>query len=141
MQMNLSRLKKKVSGNKEHGFTLLEVMIAVALLGIVALIIEVGMGASFKADNVARQQNVALTLAQSQLEYVNSLSYDTGTAAPHPQYAVIALPSQYQNDYTITCAATLDPMSTGAGDLQKISVTVYYKGTRVLTLETYKVNG
>jgi len=137
---NLSPRARRDLKIRQLGFTLIEVMIAIAMLGITAVTIYTGLGTAFTANTPAERQNVALTLAQGQLEYVNSLPYDAGTIPPHPQYPVITIPSLYSADYSITCSVTIDPRSSGTGDMQKITVIVFWKTDTLITLETYKVN-
>ncbi len=123
----------------EKGFTLIEVVIAIALLGIIASGFLMALSGATKAILVADERTTAESLARSQMEYVKNQTYDD-TNNP-PQYS--QLPS-IPTDYTIALTAErLDPEGDGTGDddgLQKITVTISHNTKQIITLEEYKGN-
>ncbi len=54
----------------ERGFTLIEVMIAVALMGIIGIALLSGLATASRALFVADERATAESLARSQMEYV-----------------------------------------------------------------------
>ena len=126
----------------EKGFTLIEVIIAMALLAIVAVAILSGLSTGSRAIFVADERATAESLARSQMEYVKKQPYDR-TNNP-PIYTLLASPPA---GYTISLTAErLDPKGDGTGNddgIQKITVTVKHHDKpdkpEVITLEGYKV--
>ncbi len=113
----------------EKGFTLIEVLVALGLLGMIATVFLVGISISSKAMLIADERTMAESLARSQMEYIKIQPYDDTGA-----YAEIIPPSSnYDIDYDV------DQLDVG---LQKITVIVSHPGEPdpILTLEDYKVN-
>ena len=142
----------------EKGFSLIEVGIAIALLGIIAVAFLSGVATASKAMIIADERATAESLARSEMEDVKSCDYET--------YVVDALPLSYTKDGELSVthpgyfiwvdAFPIDPDTgqllvnpdTGefliAGDtdkgIQKITVTVSHHSKEVITLENYKVD-
>jgi len=127
------------------GFSLIEVMIALAILGLVAVAFLSGLSTSLKAVFISDERSTAQTLAQGQMEYVKSQDYDESTEPPQYVENVDLTPSGYTVDIS---AERLNPEGDGTDDddgLQKITITVYHsevvdEDEKVFTLEDYKVN-
>ena len=119
------KLAKGCFGGKENGLTILETAVALALLGMVSTAIFFGLATTFKAVFLANERTTALSLAQSQTEYVNSVNYSSDGI-----YDKVPVP--YEN-YDVDIDA--DELY---GGIQKITVTVSHHGTPVYTLESYK---
>ena len=124
----------------EKGFTLIEVIVAMALLGIIAIAFLGGLATASKAIIIADERATAESLARSQMEYVKNQDYD-GVNNP-PQYTLL---SDTPADYTIVIdAVRLDPNGDGTDNddgIQKITVTVdHLEKPEVITLEDYKVD-
>lgn len=124
---------------KSRGAGAIEAMIALAILGLVAVAFLGGLSTSLKATSIADERTTAQTLAQNQMEYIKSQGYDKDNNPP--QYNVI---SDIPDGYTIEVAAErLDPKGDGLDNddgLQKITITIRHHDKEVLTLEDYKVN-
>ena len=132
----------------EKGFSLIEVIIALALLGIIGIAFLSGLATASKATFIADERTTAESLARSQMEYVKNQDYIDYSADPHDVYGEITPPAGYSIDST---AVPFDPdtgvpySETGGvfdqdDGIQKITVTVSHNGEEVITLEGYKVN-
>ena len=144
--LQLRKFYRVLKGNSK-GQTLIEVLIALAILGIVVVAFMTALTTASRAIIVADEHTTAESLARSQLEYVKNSAYDAVLDPPHPQYSEdpsIAIPG-----YSVQIdAIRLDPENDGTGDddgIQQITVKVYHNNTPnpddlVLTTRTYKVN-
>jgi prepilin-type N-terminal cleavage/methylation domain-containing protein len=136
----------------EKGFTLIEVIIAMALLAIVAVAILSGLSTGSRAIFVADERATAESLARTEMEYVKNQDYSDGPwayklpsgtppADPPTWWNPAnppALPAGYDG-YSVDVRA--DPLPSQGTDIQKITVTVgHHDKPDVITLEGYKVN-
>jgi len=113
----------------ERGFTLIGVVIAIALVGVIAIAFLGGLANASKALFIADAHATANNLAESQLEYIKNQPYAT-TYDPAP------IPGEY-NGYS----ATIDVAPLEDGNVQKITVTVSHQDKpEIIILEGYKVN-
>jgi len=69
---------------KEKGFTAIEVIVALALLGIIAVAFLGGLATASKAIFIADERTTAESLARSQMEYVKSCEYKAYVPPPPP---------------------------------------------------------
>jgi len=129
---------------REKGFSLIEVIIAIALLGIIAVAFLGALGTGSKAIFIADERATAESLARSQMEYVKNQPYaDNYTASIPPDYV----------DAGYSANITAEDFDTdGDGDIdvddegiQKITITVEHHGKPIITsgnytLEDYKVD-
>ncbi len=132
--------------HNSKGFSLIEVLIALALLGIIGVAFLSGLATASKALFIADERTTAESLARSQMEYVKNCSYEYGAS---PSYEQVDVESLTHPGYFISVdAPPIDP-DTGAalanpGDdegIQKITVTIEHPdGDEVITLDGYKVN-
>lgn len=112
----------------EKGFALIEVVIAIAIMGIIAAAFMSALAGASRALFIADERATAESLARSQLEYIKSQDYsDNGTG-----YTTIS-----STDYAITY---ISENVTGQSGLQKITITVRHtvNSKDVITLEGYK---
>ena len=140
----MDEVRKICTGNSK-GVSAIEVIIALAILGIVAVAFLGGLYTALNATSIADERSVAQSLAQSQMEYVKSCEYQVGAS---PSYEQTDVPSPDHAGYTISVdAPPIDP-ATGAplanpGDdmgIQKITITIKHQGNEVFTLEGYKLD-
>lgn len=128
---------------REKGVTLIEALIALAILSIIAIPFLGGLATASKASFIADERGTARSLAQSQLEYVKSQSYINYTDPGHGDYGLIVAPAAYSIEI-IAVPIDLDtgqPLPSGQDDgVQKITVTIRHQGEKVITLEGYKVS-
>ena len=119
----------------ESGLTLLESLVALAILATIAVVFLGGIFGTTKAAAVTDEKTTAESLAQSQMEWVQNATYVTGATS----YGPATLPGSWDyNNYSVNItAAALHSPDDG---IQKITVTIRHSGKDVLQLEGYKVN-
>lgn len=124
----------------EKGFSLIEVVIAIGLLGILGTAIPGALSTANRTTIISNEHTMAESLARSQTDYVQNQTYDS-TDNP-PVYTVLSnLPTGYS--IVTPMAARLDPKGDGTANddgLQQITVTVNHGTKIVYTLIDFKVN-
>jgi len=137
----------------QKGFSLIEVVIAVALLGIIAAGFLGALATASKVLFIADERATAESLARSQMEYVKNCKYgDLPTSwsyelpSGHPSWDEDhSLPAGYEG-YSVAVTGNIidangdDTLDSG---IQKITVTVKHPidpTPDVITLEDYKVD-
>ena len=114
---------------RESGVTLLETVVALAILGTIAVTFLSGLVTTSKAAFTIDERATAESLAQSQMEWAANASYNAAGYDPAP------IPSG--KDYIgYSANITAELLDTG---IQKITVTVNRTGEQVFILESYKV--
>jgi prepilin-type N-terminal cleavage/methylation domain-containing protein len=121
----------------EKGFVLLELLISIAILGIIGSGLFYGMNNAMKGANFTDRIDTSRSLAESQMEYVKNRPY-AFSYSPDP--AVYNSETDQFYDYpgysaiiAVTDAAERDSR------IQKITVTVSYKGAVAAKLDDCKV--
>ena len=112
----------------EKGVSLIETLIAIALLGIIGSVLMSGMGGIYKTTPIASEQDIGKELAQSQIEYILQEPYALS-------YSAAPIPAAYSG-YT----ATVTTNTMRDGNIEKITVTIYHNGNYAFKLESYKTN-
>jgi len=140
----LFRVAKKLKGN-QTGVSLIETVIALAVLGIIAVAFLGGLATAAKATFIADERATAESLARSQIEGVKGQVYISYDDPEHGEYAVIAPPADSNfsiESITIPIYAdTGQPLPSGEdNDIQKIKVTVKRGDKTVFIVEDYKVD-
>lgn len=122
----------------EKGFAVIETLIATAVIGLIAIGVLMSLSTSAKSTVVSDSQTTAEGLARAQMEYILQQPYDSDNYTP--EYNLL---SSVPSGYSINATATnLDPRGDGTDNndgLQKITVSVQYKGEVLVRLEDYKV--
>ena len=134
----------------EKGFSLIEVMIAIALLGIIGTVFLGALATASKAMFVSDERATAESLARSQMEYVKSQEYDADwnytvstssrSSSDQPSWWDASNPPLLSSDYTGYSAEVSADEDDDNPGIQKITVTVKHDGTTIITLEDYKVD-
>lgn len=119
---------------RESGLTLVEVLVALAVLGFISVAFLYGLATEGKATFTGQEQATAESLARSGVEYIKNIPYvaapTTYDVAPH-----LNVPS----GWTIpACVAT--PVHNSDDGMQAVIVTIKHGTKTVLSLTTYKVN-
>ncbi len=122
-------MKPRISS--ENGFTLVEMLVAVAILAVMGVGILAAMTLSSKVLISTDNSETAQNLAVAEMEYIKSLNYNTN----HYDFDANLIPSG--SGYTVTVTNPPEPLQDG--NLQKITVTISRNGTTVTTLEGYKI--
>ena len=133
--MQSFRRMLRVFTNHESGISLLETVVALAVLGTIAVIFLSGLVTTSKAAFTADERATAESLAQSQIEWAQNADYVYSAT----QYSPASLPSgkDYIN-YSATIAA--EPLHDPDDGIQKITVTVERSDEEVIKLEGYKAD-
>ena len=135
----------------EKGFNLMEVALAMALLGIVAVAYLGALATGARAIMVADERATAESLARTQMEYVRQQPYIDYSVDPHDVYYMIGTPAAYSLDLS---AVPIDPdtgdpydQSGGVYDqddgIQEMTVTIQRTvddRTMTFTLVGYKAD-
>lgn len=125
----MQRRISSIFADHESGVSLIEAVVALAILGIIIATFLNGLTLTSKAAFTADERATAESLAQSQMEYVKKSAYGTEySTAP-------ILGGKDYTDYSALIA--VEPIDTG---IQKITVTVNRSDKAVIKLEGYKVN-
>jgi len=124
-----------VSPNRESGLTLLETVIALAILATIAVAFLAGVATSSKAVFIADERATAESLARSQMEWAKNASYSYNATS----YSLAPIPDA--KDYiNYSANITAEPLHYPDDGIQKITVTVTHSGKVVFKLEAYKVD-
>ena len=138
--MRLNSKARKAFRGDSRGFSMLEVVIAIALLGIIAVSVLSALQTAAMALISADRRATAESLARTQMEWVRYSDYDDDLAEGHPEYIrdpQITLPPDYS---VVTTAIRLNKDVDLDDDdgIQEITVTVSHDGRVIVTLEDYK---
>ncbi len=135
----------------EKGFSLIEVMIAIALLGIIGVAFLGALATASNAIFIADERATAESLARSQMEYVKNQDYSIAPweyELPLPaDWPEDSLPSWWEDNpstlpescdgYTVN--VTAKPLPGEDDYIQKITVTIkHLEKPDVITLEGYR---
>jgi prepilin-type N-terminal cleavage/methylation domain-containing protein len=139
-KVQLSSKVGKTMRGRSRGFSMLEVVIAIGLLGIIAVAVLSALSTASMALIMADRRATAESLARTQMEYVRYSAYEGDPEEGPPQYDLdpqITLPPDFS---VVTTAIRIDKDEDPGDDdgIQEITVTVSHDGQVVLTLEDYK---
>jgi prepilin-type N-terminal cleavage/methylation domain-containing protein len=120
---------------RESGFTFMETVIALAILGAISVSFLNGLTTASKSVFIADEHSTAESLAQSQMEWVKDASYSynatTYTSAPIPDG------KDYQHYSAVITAEALHGSDDG---IQKVTVTIRHDSQVMVRLEGYKAD-
>lgn len=129
----VSRILSRPLGG-ESGTTLLETVVALAIVSTVAVTFLGGLATTSKATIIANERATAESLAHSQLEYVKNYDYQYG-ASEYPVDPSLTIPENW---------SVLPPVVELVHDtddgIQKVTVTIEHDSEAVFVMEGYKVD-
>jgi len=157
-RVRLSNKIRKALRGSSRGVTLIEVLVALAIFGIIAIAFASGLGTASKAVFTADVRTNAESLARTQMEYVKSQNYTYAPDGGVANYTKIAdIPEGY-TIWSVNRDGDLDegdpgdsiiavpwnsennePENTDTG-LQRIKLVIKHEGKYIISLEGYKVD-
>ena len=119
--------------NNQSGMTLIETIVAIAILSAICVVFLGGLVVSSKGTLESDEQATAESVARCQMEWVQRLTYvDNAT-----QYSPKNL--ETFNDYAgYSTNITAEPLTSPEDGIQKVSVNVIHNGNVVMSIEGYK---
>ncbi len=120
----MQRRNKKITLMRQQGFTLLEIVIALAIIGIIIPLVLGGLSLTTQTTDRVYDRSVLFELAQSQLESIESQPYSVNASG----YTLLSPPAGYSLLVTTSPAVTYTyaaPKSTSTNEtVQLVTVTV-----------------
>lgn len=125
----------------EKGFSLLEVLISIALIGVICSSFLAAMNNAQKGAIKTDQIDTSRALAQGQMEYVKKQFFATSYTPDDSMVTASGSPVVYNfNDYPgYSAAITVDSAAERDACIQKITVTIKEHGVITATLQDCKV--
>ena len=131
----------------QRGFTLIEVLVAAAILAVIGVVFMNAMGTSFRSTGIQDEQITAESLARTQLEIIKAATYaptyeNLKISAPPQYFITIESPYVSWNDLDAVPPDTPDTWVVESVDneLQKITVRVSREGGKtVVMVEALKI--
>ena len=118
----------------EKGFSFLETILALAILGLVAVAFLSGLGTSVKASMTTQERAVAESLARTEIEYIRNCTYEYDTDY-YDVNPAIDIPEGWS-----MAPPVVEPVHETDDGIQKVTVGVKRNGETVLSLFIYKVD-
>ncbi|OGO42024.1 MAG: hypothetical protein A2137_00680 [Chloroflexi bacterium RBG_16_58_8] len=120
--------------NKQKGSAMIEVLVSLAILGVLAVTFLSGLATAAKTTVSNDERATAESLVRSQIEYIESSAYQPYPGA-YPVNPMLTLPGGWQ----------IPPSPVGlvhATDdgIQQVTVSAQRQGNTVLSMTIYKVN-
>ncbi len=121
--------------SRQSGVTLIETVVALAILGTIAVTFLSGLATTSKAAFIADERVTAASLAQTQMEWTKNGAYVYDATG----YSLATIPDS--KDY-INYSALIDaePVHNPDAGIQKITVTIKHSDKVIMKLEGYKVD-
>ncbi len=114
----------------QKGISLIETVIALGILGFIAVAFLNGLSAISRNADLYEQRVTAQCLAQSQLEEIKAMAYDpNASTSPYP--VEVTLPTNYSMSVTVVEQVT---------NKQQITIDISRGGRHILQLATIKAN-
>ena len=118
----------------DSGFTLIETLIALAILGVVAVAILSGLTVATKATVIMDEQAIAESLVKSEIEYVKTCPYEY-SVSEYPVDTALTIPT----DWSMAPPSVVPVHATDDG-IQMVTVAAEHNGRTMLSVNIYKVD-
>jgi type II secretory pathway pseudopilin PulG len=125
----VQKMKRFAGG--ELGLTLIEAVVALAILGMAAVIFLGGLSIASKATIISQERVTAENLAKSQVEQLKNENY-----RPFGNYLEINISTELQNQGYAIDLVEVEQIADG---LQKITIAVSRNGEEIFEIEAYKL--
>ena len=132
----------------QRGVAFLEILVGLALLGIIGIAFLNGMTSTFKAIVISQERVAAESLAKSQIEYLKVQDYilvaDYDPDYPATSYELITVPSDLAAagySVNISTPETLISELEGGFELQSINITVRRNSEQKMQISIYRHSG
>jgi prepilin-type N-terminal cleavage/methylation domain-containing protein len=136
---------------RERGFTLIEVIVALAITAMVIVIFLIAMATTGKALLIAQERTIAESIGRSQMEYIKEQDYQSGNyemidLADYPTFSIWSVSGWDGEGHAILTAGVIgvawdmtssSPAAEENG-LQKIMLVIKKGDKDILSLESYK---
>ena len=127
----------------QRGFTLIEVLVAAAILAVIGVVLLNALDTNAKATRQLDEEVVATNLATAYFEAIKDCEYAENYPKDQPPLDSIIIPPQYDVDirtyFSIDAGVTWGDYTANA--LQKIAISVSREGGRhVLTICTFRAD-
>ena len=122
----------KINLKSQKGFSLVEVLVAVAILSLVGVAYMSALSTSSRALLITDEQQTARNIAELQLEEIRSTNYSLAGYAP------MDISTNYPG-YSVEIGAPTLPREPDT-NIQRIELTVFHGDKELYTLVTYKEN-
>jgi len=132
----------------QKGVMLLEVLVGLAILGVIAVAYMNGLTSTFNAISISQERVAAESLAKSQIEYIKVQGYilvdDYNPDYPVTSYELITVPSDLAAaGYSVNISTPEEVISAleGGFELQSINITVRRNNQQKLQISIYRHSG
>lgn len=132
----------------QKGVMLLEILLGLAILGVIAVAYMSGMTSTFNAIGISQERVAAESLAKSQVEYIKVQDYvlvdDYDPGDPANRYELITVPADLAAagySVNITTPVEIISVNSSAFELQGVNVTVMRNNQRKLQISIYRHSG
>ncbi|MFC2034437.1 prepilin-type N-terminal cleavage/methylation domain-containing protein [Chloroflexota bacterium] len=134
--LEISKLKLLLG---QKGFTLLEVLIAAGIVGVIGTVILLSIDTSYRADRTLDEKVVASNLITAHMEAIRSIPFDDAYSTAGGN---ITIPNQYSVVIDTECSSDGDNFVPCTGSenetFQWIRVSVSREGRPVLSACTFR---
>ena len=130
--------------NSQKGFLLIEILVGLALMGIIAAGFTNGLSTTFKGVTVSQERVTAESLAKSQIEYIKVQDYipvaDYNPNYPANRYELIDIPADLvAAGYTVEITSPERHPISDVIELQSVTVAVKRNGEGKMSISVYRV--